>query len=349
MKLRSFSLGCCLVFSFGALNACGESSSSASGTDMKGAESASGDTDDSQSGENPTDGDDSSSDDTKGSSTTDDDDSEGKSENADDVGSPNPEEPTDESPVGDPDPVVDDEDPVATLPPADSGDGGAEPSVDAGGAEDGGDPKPGPELEPEDNCTDMCPVPRICQPCGDGCAQPYVPCAEGGGCGEVQWLCDEADPAVDPVKPGPKPVDGECPASCPVPALCKLCDDGNCASASITCNDDGSCGAIDWVCSDASTNPGPKLECRSAADCPQILAVCKECPDGGFACPSVECVDNACVTVNSECTADYDPCAGKANGDNCTLCAPNDGDCLETDEIKTCQDGRCSSAVISAQ
>jgi hypothetical protein len=40
----------------------------------------------------------------------------------------------------------------------------------------------------------------------------------------------------------------------------------------------------------------------------------------------------------------YDPCAGKACGDTCSLCAPDDPDCMETAEVKACNaDGACVS------
>ncbi len=34
--------------------------------------------------------------------------------------------------------------------------------------------------------------------------------------------------------------------------------------------------------------------------------------------------------------AEYDPCAGKACGESCTLCAPDDTDCGETSDVKVC-------------
>ena len=41
----------------------------------------------------------------------------------------------------------------------------------------------------------------------------------------------------------------------------------------------------------------------------------------------------------------YDDCAEKDEGDECSLCAPDDEDCIETMEIKVCSaDGECSSA-----
>ena len=39
-----------------------------------------------------------------------------------------------------------------------------------------------------------------------------------------------------------------CPESCPVIQICRLCDDGSCAAAQVTCNPDGSCGETNFVC-----------------------------------------------------------------------------------------------------
>jgi hypothetical protein len=46
--------------------------------------------------------------------------------------------------------------------------------------------------------------------------------------------------------------------------------------------------------------------------------------------------------------SDYDPCAGKACGDGCHLCAPDATDCVETAEYKTCDGyGRCVSSTAA--
>jgi len=43
-------------------------------------------------------------------------------------------------------------------------------------------------------------------------------------------------------------------------------------------------------------------------------------------------------------SADYDPCARKTCGERCTICPPDDDDCVETQAIKYCQsDGSCES------
>lgn len=44
----------------------------------------------------------------------------------------------------------------------------------------------------------------------------------------------------------------------------------------------------------------------------------------------------------------YDPCAGKACGDGCTVCAPDDPDCAETMSVKQCSaDGACTDQPVS--
>lgn len=260
--------------------------------------------------------------------------------------------------VGDPGPNSSEGEPSGsgTLGP------GAPGAEDAAGDDDGGmeDDGTGSGTSSQDagapdtsgaDCTSRCPVPRICMACGDGCAEAFVPCTPDGECGDVEWLCDEGDEPLP--EPDPKPPGGEltCPANCPVPALCQLCDDGSCASARPSCNDDGSCGAIDWQCADepVDVDPSDGIACRQVSDCPQILAVCRDCPNGGLACPTMQCIEGQCVTTGNECASgtdgDYDPCAGKEDGEMCSLCPPNAVDCLETDEIKTCQRGQCESGV----
>jgi hypothetical protein len=48
--------------------------------------------------------------------------------------------------------------------------------------------------------------------------------------------------------------------------------------------------------------------------------------------------------VGSDACGGYQSCAGKACGDYCTICDPNDTGCFETQEIKTCDaQGQCMS------
>jgi hypothetical protein len=133
-----------------------------------------------------------------------------------------------------------------------------------------------------DDCTDSCPVVKICQLCADEqtCADPQVACNPDGSCGETTWICPEdVEPEI------------QCPANCPVTDACQLCEDGSCAGGTPSCNPDGSCGPTKY-----------------------------SCPEDG-----------------------YDPCADKADGDACSLCAPTDAACSETAELKSCVDGECMS------
>ena len=71
--------------------------------------------------------------------------------------------------------------------------------------------------------------------------------------------------------------------------------------------------------------------CRLCAgndpDCIETMEV-KTCQKNGA---HLRCSSDAPPAV-----APYDPCAGKSAGDNCHLCAPNDRNCVETMEVKTC-------------
>lgn len=77
--------------------------------------------------------------------------------------------------------------------------------------------------------------------------------------------------------------------------------------------------------------------------------------DGDGATDPVEGLDAAAVDSSKsepprdggaapDAASDYAPCSGKACGARCTLCAPDDGDCIETDVIKACDsEGRCAA------
>jgi hypothetical protein len=84
--------------------------------------------------------------------------------------------------------------------------------------------------------------------------------------------------------------------------------------------------------------------CRRDADCPRIS--CTECGDGSSVCPEADCVLRRCVYSVPQCPPPYDPCSGKGCGDLCTICDPNDPDCVETAVPKFCQpNGGCNQAV----
>ncbi len=344
-SFSSWALGAAVCSAFVVVSACGassggdsdqnESAASSEGDDTAASGATSGD-DSGESGESGASGDTSEGADVPGA----DGDTSGNADGADTAG--------DEGSAGDGSGTADTADPGAMDPdPSDTTAPGDEPPMSM---DDMMVDEPPPDTPPEmivADCTSTCPVPRLCVPCGDGCSEAYVPCDAAGECGEVEWQCDQDTPAPEP---DPKPVDNTCTATCPVSAICQLCADESCARPNVTCNDDGTCGAVEWVCPDGAVDPDPVdgVRCRTVDDCPQILSMCRDCPDGGLACPVMECIDSACTMTGDECPSDaaYDPCAGKVDGEYCSLCAPDDKDCIETDEIKTCLDGKCTSGVI---
>ena len=63
-------------------------------------------------------------------------------------------------------------------------------------------------------------------------------------------------------------------------------------------------------------------------------------------CPGIHVDGYSHVVVTQEHIdkqSKYDPCEGKQEGSECTFCAPNDTNCTETMELKTCQKGKCTS------
>jgi hypothetical protein len=111
---------------------------------------------------------------------------------------------------------------------------------------------------------------------------------------------------------------------------------------------------------DASNDGTPTFGCDGCAP-PHPYDPCagKACGDPCMPCPSTDpnCVGPVDVFLcdsNGACTgrlpvscdggAAYDPCAGKACGETCTLCAPDDLTCREPSSAKTCGgDAGCSS------
>lgn len=64
-----------------------------------------------------------------------------------------------------------------------------------------------------------------------------------------------------------------------------------------------------------------------------------------MACKSPQTAPEETATPSGDSTPPaYDPCAGKRCGEACSLCAPDDPDCMETAEVKACNDsGVCVS------
>ena len=161
-----------------------------------------------------------------------------------------------------------------------------------------------------------------CPPNDPGCAETAVLkyCDANGGCGQAFPVC------------GP-PNQCQSNEDCPQPgAPCEPCPDGSWACPSTECIG-GQCVFNGGSCQGQ--------QCKEAADCPAIGAPCQLCSDGSVACPWTDCVNGVCVGGFPGCPG-WDPCDGKACGEQCKQCPPNDPGCEETAVLKFCdQNGSC--------
>ncbi len=229
--------------------------------------------------------------------------------------------------------VVDDEpidDDVVDDVPVDD-----EPPVDDVPADDTMPPDdmPPDDMPPPDPSTYEPCKDKVCGEACDACA-PGLQCIIGAGFCTLEGSCLPTEPVCE--EPAPT-----CPETCAVPDVCKFCGDGSCAKPNVHCDANGGCGEVEWIC---EVPP----QCGIAEDCPAVGAPCELCWNGDAACPVQSCVEGQCLVKFEECPP-YEPCAGKEPGAACTLCAPNDPGCTETEELKTCQEGVCRSAVLPAQ
>jgi hypothetical protein len=184
--------------------------------------------------------------------------------------------------------------------------------------------------------------------------------AGGGDCGNgntryVKYECCPAKPAPPPLPPPPpapacfgEGQGGE--TSCKPPELWKqyAADACKARGAELSMIDYAvDCGGgnfryIKYVCCPPTPPPG---QCKADSDCPLIRIACKDCPSGQPSCPSSRCLAGQCQVVFPECPASpFNPCAGKACGESCRRCAPDDKGCVETPESKRCDFvSKCSS------
>lgn len=128
--------------------------------------------------------------------------------------------------------------------------------------------------------------------------------------------------------------DNECPDECPIPEICKLCEDNTCAAAEVQCKADGSCGAIEWVCaSGPSPDPNDPPPGPSDPACPDVCdAVCSGEPEPSLPdnCPLPECV----------CEPDPNPACDCEVPAICHAC--DDGSCAEPN-VECDRDGTCGA------
>lgn len=166
------------------------------------------------------------------------------------------------------------------------------------------------------------PCGALCNDCkpGEPCPEIAKYCSAGGTCSLAYPLCEIAtcENHSDCVNPeGP----------------CQQCPDGSVACPSASCIG-GLCISSFDSCSSAT--------CESDSDCPVSNAPCQPCGDGSYACPTSSCIQGRCAGSIPGCSG-HAPCAGKACGESCTQCAPNDPACSETLVLKTCDaSGHCT-------
>lgn len=156
---------------------------------------------------------------------------------------------------------------------------------------------------------------------GGACGWTVVQCppegydaCEGQACGEA---CDPCAPNDD---------------GCPDPSGLWACDPtGTCVEGEVACDQDPcaevTCEGSDPVCD------GDTLMGGFTNSCDAETGQCEPSPAAPPQACGFGCADGACLPEPGQ---GYDPCAGLSCGSMCSLCDPNDPDCMETGEIKAC-------------
>ena len=135
---------------------------------------------------------------------------------------------------------------------------------------------------------------------------------------------------------------GACMSSADCPVLlgpCEICPDGTAACPGAECIN-GQCESFYTSCGGMGPN------CQSDSDCGVLGAPCEMCADGTVSCPQTWCNMGICEGVYQSCGGGYDPCAGKACGDSCSICDPNDPSCAQIELLLLCDAyGQCGPGV----
>ncbi|MEZ4453300.1 MAG: hypothetical protein R3B09_27805 [Nannocystaceae bacterium] len=192
----------------------------------------------------------------------------------------------------------------------------------------------------------------------------YDPC-QAKSCGETCTICDPDDPqCVEDQVLKVCDLEGQCVAETPQVCMGDQCLPGDTKTEGCTyCSCVGgywSCVELDCydpcagkscgdVCSPCDPNDPDCAQddlyraCDAQGQCSVGEPVCEPvCMDGDM--KKVDCNTCTCEGGQWGCTeiACYDPCVGKACGDQCQLCDPMDPDCTEDDSIKACDpEGIC--------
>lgn len=173
--------------------------------------------------------------------------------------------------------------------------------------------------------------------CTEKACDAYDPC-EDKSCGEGCTACDPNDPDC---------VEDQVLKACNGEGLC-VADDGLlCGAPYEPCAGKG-CGDLCTVCdpNDPDCIETEEVKaCDAFGMCTGNPPVCEPaCVEGEMKqveCNTCVCSGGAWACDDQECPT-YEPCLGKACGDGCQLCDPNDPECVEDDVIKACDpDGVC--------
>ena len=206
------------------------------------------------------------------------------------------------------------------------------------------DPKGGDDYEPcaDKACGATC---TVCAPGDSDCVETAVVkyCQPDGSCSADKPTCDGGSDDYDPC------ADKACGARC---TKCPP-NDSDCAETDVLkyCQPDGTCSAGNGkpACDGGSEPPEDYDPCADKT----CGAECTVCPPGDSDCvESAEIKycqpDGSCSGGEPTCdggSGEYDPCADKACGERCQVCAPGDSDCVESAVLKYCQpDGSCGSS-----
>ncbi len=202
---------------------------------------------------------------------------------------------------------------------------------------------------PEDFAELSCGDARCCE--GDECTGEYAPCA-GKTCGDACTLC--APNAADCARE-------DAPMFCDAAGSCEQavpeCSTGACSAVAGDACEAAGCSTISGAPSgqNPASDPEPLgcLEPDTGCDDAITCALDREgacwrfsngCTPTDF--EQISCYTTACCEGDECDLVVYEPCAGKACGDSCRLCAPDDPDCIETEEEKFCTDGgQCEGGV----
>jgi hypothetical protein len=140
--------------------------------------------------------------------------------------------------------------------------------------------------------------------------------------------------------------DDEMPSVEPTP-----CGDAVCGAGEYCCNAScGTCAEEGQGCTLQDCEPSAYQPCAGKT----CGAECTLCAPGDADCAEDAVIkycapDGTCSPTAPECEGDeqpYAPCEGKSCGDACTLCAPENPNCVETADRKACDaTGTCRSGI----